>query len=111
MLLHTESHFLQVEKFVAPKPETVQAVNAWLSDSGISAKKVTPAGDWLTFNVTVSKAKDLFAADWEIYKHSETGKTSIRTLAYSIPSDLQAHLQVVHPTLSYVTCLPSLYPY
>lgn len=33
--------------------------------------------------------------------HVETGKTSIRTLEYSIPAVLQGHIDFLHPTTSF----------
>ncbi|KAI0633617.1 subtilisin-like protein [Trametes polyzona] len=90
----------EVEKFVAPKAKSVAAVNAWLADNGIQASVISPAGDWLSFSVPVSKASTLFDADFAVYTHEATGETSIRTLAYSVPSDLKEHIALVHPTTS-----------
>ncbi|KAI8969572.1 peptidase S8/S53 domain-containing protein [Trametes punicea] len=91
----------EVEKFVAPKPQSVDAVKWWLADNGIEATAVTPAGDWLAFSLTVEKATELLDADFSIFKHQETGETSIRTLSYSIPAELTAHIELVHPTLTF----------
>ncbi|KAI0777411.1 family S53 protease [Trametes elegans] len=89
----------EVEAFVAPKPESVAAVNAWLKDNDIDVTKASPAGDWLSFSIPVSKASELLDADFSVYKHTSSGKTSIRTLRYSIPSELQDHIDFVHPTV------------
>ncbi|KAI0823314.1 family S53 protease [Trametes gibbosa] len=91
----------EVEKFVAPSPDSVAAVNAWFAENGIEAKTISPAGDWLSFSVPVSKANQLLDADFSIFTHQETGQTSIRTLAYSIPADLKAHIDLVHPTITF----------
>ncbi|KAI0646520.1 family S53 protease [Trametes meyenii] len=88
----------EVEKFVAPKPETVAAVTAWLKDNDIEATQASPAGDQLSFSIPVSKANALLDAEFSVFNHTPTGKTSIRTLAYSIPTDLKEHLDFVHPT-------------
>ena len=61
---------------------------------------ISATGDWLSFEVPVSKANELFDADFAVYTHSETGKQAIRTLSYSIPADLEGHLDFVHPTIS-----------
>lgn len=90
----------QVEKFVAPTAESTEAVTAWLKEAGLTATPLTPAGDWLTVSIPVSKANELFDADFAVYTHSETGKQAIRTLSYSIPADLEGHLDFVHPTIS-----------
>ncbi|OJT13117.1 Tripeptidyl-peptidase sed3 [Trametes pubescens] len=91
----------EVEKFVAPSADSVAAVNAWFAENGITAKTVSPAGDWLSFSIPVSQANDLLDADFSVFTHQETGQTSIRTLAYSIPADLKEHVDLVHPTITF----------
>ncbi|KAI0675069.1 family S53 protease [Trametes maxima] len=91
----------EVEKFVAPSPESVAAVNAWFAENGIEAKTISPAGDWLSFSIPVDKANELLDADFGVFTHEETGQTSIRTLAYSIPADLKGHVDLVHPTVTF----------
>ena len=93
----------QVESFVAPKQETVDAVMAWLKENDIEATKASPAGDWLSFSIPVSKANEMLDADFSEFTHIDTGKTFIRTLTYSIPTDLKGQLDFVHPTTVYVT--------
>ncbi|OCH90805.1 family S53 protease [Obba rivulosa] len=84
--------------FAAPTSETQQVVNAWLAENDITATPLTPAGDWLSFSVPASKANELFDADFTVFTHESTGKQAIRTLAYSLPADLQGHIDFVHPT-------------
>ncbi|OSD03903.1 family S53 protease [Trametes coccinea BRFM310] len=88
----------QVEAFVAPKQETVDAVTAFLKENGIEATTSSPAGDWLSFSIPVSKANAVFDAEFSVFNHTPTGTTSVRTLAYSIPADLVGKLDFVHPT-------------
>ncbi|TDL24744.1 family S53 protease-like protein [Rickenella mellea] len=91
----------QVEAYVKPNQNTVSAVNAWLSSNGLTASKSSPAGDWLTVSVPVSKANQLFSADFTVFKHSDTGKETIRTMSYSIPASLKGHIDLVHPTTTF----------
>ena len=93
-------HTLQVQQLVAPSQESVNAVNAWLTENDIAATSISSAGDWLAFEVPVSKANELFDADFSIYTHDNTGMEAVRTLAYSIPAELQGHLELVHPTVT-----------
>lgn len=81
-----------------PAQESVDAVNAWLKSNGLNATTLSPAGDWVGFSVPVSKANKLFDADFSVFSHVETNQTQIRTLSYSIPSSLNAHIDLVHPT-------------
>ena len=95
---------MQVASLVAPKPESIAAVNAWLAENDIAARNLTSRGDWLAFDVPVSTANALFDADFGVYAHNETGLEAVRTLAYSIPAAVQGHLDLIHPT---VTSVPS----
>jgi tripeptidyl-peptidase-1 len=82
---------------VQPAQESLDAVNEFLQSNGISATKLSPAGDWLGFDLPISKANELFAADFSVYKHIDSGEESIRTLSYSLPSSLDKHIDVVLP--------------
>ena len=90
-----------MHQLVAPAKDSVDAVNAWLKENGISAKTVSTAGDWLSFEVPVSKANELFDADFSVFKHEDSGLEAVRTLSYSIPAELQGHLDLVHPTVTF----------
>ena len=68
----------------------------------MTAETISPAGDWLKVSVPVSKANELFDADFATYTHTGTGKSTIRTLSYAIPAELEGKLDFVHPT---VTCV------
>ena len=87
---------------MTPKHETLTAVNEWLAHNGLEAKVLSPFGDWITFETTVSHATELFNAEFSNFVQEGSGKTIIRTLAYSIPESLKDHVQLVHPTISYV---------
>ncbi|KAI9069018.1 family S53 protease-like protein [Trametes sanguinea] len=91
----------EAAQLAAPNPESVSAVNAWLSEHGLSATSITPAGDWLELHVTVSKANALLGANFSVFNHGSTGQAAIRTLAYSIPASLKSHIDLVHPTTTF----------
>jgi tripeptidyl-peptidase I len=80
-----------------PSADSVKAVKDWLSSHGIQAQTLVGHGDWLGFKTTVSKASELFDAEFWNFKHLDTGKEEIRTLAYSIPSHLKSHVELAHP--------------
>ena len=90
----------QVEKFVAPTSESKEAVDAWLKQAGLNATTASAAGDWITVTMPISKANELFDADFAVYTHPASGKQTIRTMSYSIPTALDGHLDFVHPTIS-----------
>lgn len=45
-----------------------------------------------------------------MFTHDATGAETIRTLSYSIPTDLVGHLDVVHPTTSFTTASSPRFP-
>ncbi|KAI0046370.1 family S53 protease [Auriscalpium vulgare] len=93
----------EVNRYVEPKPETIAIVNEWLSANGLTAKTLSPAGDWLGFQTTVSHANELFDTRFDTFVHDASGAESIRTLAYSIPASLKGHLDLVHPTITFTS--------
>ncbi|EJF57919.1 family S53 protease [Dichomitus squalens LYAD-421 SS1] len=92
----------EVEALVAPSAESVQKVKTWLSNNNITAQAISPAGDWLSINVPVSKANALLSADFNEYTHDASNKTAIRTLTYSVPETLKGHLAFVYPTTQFI---------
>ncbi|PCH35755.1 subtilisin-like protein [Wolfiporia cocos MD-104 SS10] len=91
----------EVEDFVRPTSESVQAVNAWLNQHGLNSTTLSPAGDWISVQVPVSKANEILGANYSVFTHDQTGHSAIRTLSYSIPSDLVDHVALVHPTVTF----------
>ncbi|EMD37277.1 hypothetical protein CERSUDRAFT_113931 [Gelatoporia subvermispora B] len=91
----------EVEKFVAPSAEAVDAVTSWLQENGLTATQTSPAGDWFTVSLPVSKANELLNADFSVFEHMETGAQAIRTLQYSIPAGFQQHISLIHPTVQF----------
>ena len=95
--MHIHVFGYQVNAFVGPKPETVEAVNAWLKENDIEAQKASPAGDWFSFSIPVSKANALLDADFQTYSNADTGTTAVRTLAYSVPKSVKPFLDFIYP--------------
>jgi tripeptidyl-peptidase I len=94
------SQHWQVNALVAPTTQTAEKVNEWLTEHGLTATPLTDAGDWLSVQVPISKANEMFDADFSVFTHSTTQKKTIRTLSYSIPESLKGHIDVVHPTIT-----------
>ncbi|KAJ7859994.1 family S53 protease [Mycena olivaceomarginata] len=68
----------EINKFVAP---------SWLSGSNFTSVPVTPAGDWISVNITVAQANDLLAADFSTFQDQTINATS--------------HIDWVHPTVKF----------
>lgn len=74
-------------------------MNAWFTENEISAQTISPAGDWMSFSVPVSKANELLDTQFSVFRNDETGNQSVRTLAYSIPADLVGVVELIYPTI------------
>lgn len=86
---------------MAPHPDTQTLVNDWLAyhDIPTSSVRTSHGGDWLTVSsVPVSQADALLGASYQVYRHSETNDTLLRTVGYSLPAALHDHVAVVAPT-------------
>lgn len=92
---------LQVNAYVAPSDEALAAVQSWLSSKNVTAVSSSAAGDWLNANVTVAQANDLLGASYETFLHVNSGKSYARTLSYSLPDEVAAHIEDVHPSTTF----------
>ncbi|KAI0059672.1 hypothetical protein BV25DRAFT_1908615 [Artomyces pyxidatus] len=90
----------EVEALVAPHPDSVSAVDAWLLEHGIpdSACTRSPAGDWVSVRVPVPVAERMLDTTFHVWKHTEDGNEIVRTTRYSLPAHLHAHVELVQPT-------------
>ncbi|KAF9063500.1 family S53 protease-like protein [Rhodocollybia butyracea] len=93
----------ETKAFAGPSPDTVQAVTDWLNENGVANVVTTGAfKDWLAFSVPLSTANSLFEADYQLFNEVDGPNTLTRTLSYSIPVDLQQHINLVHPSTDFV---------
>ncbi|KAH9003218.1 subtilisin-like protein [Lactarius hatsudake] len=90
----------QVAGLVVPHPHSLELVESWLKYHGVPLSiSLTHGGNWLTLTgVSVSKANDLLGASYRLYRHTETNEIIVRTIGYSLPPVLHAHVQTVAPT-------------
>ncbi|KZP30476.1 subtilisin-like protein, partial [Athelia psychrophila] len=95
----------EVNALVAPHPDTLDTVNAWLEhhDVDTSACQRTGANDWVTIRVTVAQAERMLGTKYNVYRHSTTSEDVVRTLEYSLPDALEGHIDVVAPTTYFGT--------
>jgi len=98
----------EIDAFVAPAQDAINAINSFLTLNGITTTSLTPAGDVLSISVPVSKANHIFDTSFDTFRHLETNTESVRTLEYSIPAPLQDILEFVHPTTTFPQFLDRL---
>jgi tripeptidyl-peptidase-1 len=91
----------EIHEIVAPADQTVDLVNAWLAEHGITNAVHSPGKDWVSIVVTIEKAEQLLQTKYSIFEHSRDGTTLSRTPEWSLPLHLHEHIDVVQPTNSF----------
>ncbi|VDC02574.1 unnamed protein product [Peniophora sp. CBMAI 1063] len=95
----------EVEELIAPHPDSLAIVNDWLISHGIPNEECSrsPAQDWVGVNVPVALAEKMLDTEFHSWRHVENGDVIIRTTGYSLPEDIYAHIELVHPTTYFST--------
>ncbi|KAJ7156531.1 family S53 protease [Mycena crocata] len=91
----------EVNRFVAPPKDTLSQVNSWLTSNNLTSSPLTPAGDWILVNMTVSQANQLLIADFSTFQNQKTNQTVVRTLSYSVPDTLKTSINWIYPTVTF----------
>jgi tripeptidyl-peptidase-1 len=93
----------QVAETFAPSDEAVAMVFQWLSEAGITADRVKQSQglNWVYAEVTVEEAENLLKTEYYTYKHSQTGQAHVACDDYSIPEDIQRHVEFITPTVHF----------
>ncbi|KAJ7734044.1 subtilisin-like protein [Mycena maculata] len=99
----------QIEGLVAPRPESIDAVNEWLASHGIGGGDVgrSPAGDGLTIKIPVLLAEKMLdtssrPSKYHVWKHTG-GEYLVRTTSYSLPKTVFDHVELIQPTTIFGT--------
>ena len=94
-----------MEALVAPHPDSLDLVSAWLSDHGIdlASAQHTNGGSWISVPATVGQASQLLNCTYSIYQHDGTSEYIVRTTSYSLPDILHSHVNVGKPTTYFST--------
>ena len=95
---------MQVIELFAPKQETIDAVHNWLRSSGLdkSRTRLSSGRNWIHFNATIAEAERLLQTKYKVYEHS-SGQLHIACDDYSVPADVQKHIDFIMPTVHFDT--------
>ena len=85
-----------VEAGYAPAPDAVAAVVDWLAGCPVAQHAVD--GAFVDVSLDVQTANKLLSASYHVFRNAATGETKLRTLQYSVPDDVEAHVQLVLPS-------------
>ncbi|KAH9014325.1 subtilisin-like protein [Lactarius hengduanensis] len=80
-----------------------ELVHSWLEHHRVPSSSISTShgGGWLTITgMPVSQADELLSASYQLYRHTGENATEVilRTVSYSLPAVLHAHVQTVAPT-------------
>jgi tripeptidyl-peptidase-1 len=96
----------EVDALVAPHPDSIEAVEAWLEHHGINPADAhfrSAGGEWITIHVSVAQAERMLETKYGVYYHAASGSSVVRTMGYSLPTELHSHIDVITPTTYFGT--------
>jgi tripeptidyl-peptidase-1 len=95
----------QVAEAFAPSDKTVASVVEWLVEAGIHSGRVKQSRglNWVHADLTVHEAERLLKTKYYEYIHTETGQTHIACEAYTVPEEIQKHVDFITPTVHFDT--------
>ncbi|KAF9025365.1 subtilisin-like protein [Hymenopellis radicata] len=93
----------QVDALAAPHAESVEAVEAWLAHHGVAPESVSLREAWIVVRVTVAQAEAMLDTTYAIFYHAASASSVLRTMSYSLPAELDTHIDVMAPTTHFGT--------
>ena len=93
-----------VYNLLAPSSDASPAVLAWLAGAGIT--DVYEDGANVIISTTISTANTLLKTTFNYYENA--GVQKLRTTQYSVPNDLQTHIDLITPTIYFGKTLPQM---
>ncbi|PNS16473.1 Protease KEX1 [Sphaceloma murrayae] len=99
----------EVADIVRPAKTTISSVHDWLMKHGVGDVAYSPAEDWISIVVPVSKAEELLQTTYSKFQHRD-GHVANRAPEWSLPVHLHEHIDVIQPTTSFLTPKAELKP-
>ena len=93
-----------VAAMLAPSGDASPAVLAWLTAAGVT--NAYSDGAYVNFATTVYMANSLLNTTFNYYENA--GIQKLRTIEYSVPDDLQTHIDLITPTTYFGKTVPQI---
>ena len=77
------------------------AFTSWTKANSLTITGTSPNKDWFSVTTNVSVANDLFAARFTVFTETASQNIIVRTLSFSLPSEMSGHILAVDPTTSF----------
>ncbi|KAF2169130.1 hypothetical protein M409DRAFT_20357 [Zasmidium cellare ATCC 36951] len=87
----------ELKLMMRPTSEATASVINWLFQSGVSRDAVADDGEWINFVTPVELAEKLLDTTFALYEN-QRGDRKVRTLEYSVPSELHHCIDMIQPT-------------
>ena len=93
----------EVHELFAPSKHSVEAVRAWLVESGVADRLIahTENKGWLALDIPAKDAERLFGTELYEYQHAQSGTVRIGTHSYKLPAHLVEHIDLVTPGVKF----------
>jgi len=90
----------ELRSLIKPKDEAAEGVLSWLKQSGVAASEIEHNNEWINFYISVENAELMLDANFNYFTQDvdSTHQKKIRTLKYSVPSELSSHIAMIEPT-------------
>lgn len=79
-------------------------MHQWLESSGVNKDrtKLSNGRNWIHFNATIAEVEGLLQTEYKVYEHG-SGQLHIACDEYSVPKDIQEHIDFIMPTVHFDT--------
>ena len=94
----------EVNEFMQPKQHVIQLIQNWISSAGAATSTIKIQGQRVALLVTVAEAEQLL--NTKFFHFHRNKRNIIRTLQYSVPSNLKEDIQMIQPTTYFGTLKP-----
>ncbi|KAJ6085714.1 hypothetical protein N7499_005343 [Penicillium canescens] len=88
----------EVNEFLRPHPSVLDRVLAWLKSENVPASFIEEEGNWIKFTVPIVQAEQMMKTQFFYFHQYAQKNTAIRTLGYSVPSNIHPYVQLIQPT-------------
>lgn len=88
----------EIKAFLKPSAEVSDAIVSWLKSEGVSESLMEIDSDWAKFIVPLKQAETMLNTTFHIYHDEAKTIFRVRTLEYSVPSEVYQHIQLIQPT-------------
>lgn len=98
---HYEGH--ELRSLLKPSDEATSTALRWLQENNVTS--IRDDGDYIFLRTTVATANKMLDTQFAWYRN-EAGEHLLRTMRYSVPQDVAAHINFVQPTTRFGSTQP-----